>query len=414
MKYTSRHARLGTDIGEHLPTLYGLVTSLGARTVLELGVRGGESTVALTEAVVATGGRLHSVDVDSCDDAKRLISGYGLGGRWSFTQQDDLTFAASWDRRLRPDFIFIDTSHEEKQTLAELDAFVPLLRPGGVMAFHDTVSFPAGVLHPIEKFLAANPLFAFENHKNCNGLGILRKPANPDIDLDLARKRLTGMFFMRSSDPEFPIRASGKDWPTNAATMIGIARLENIGRCVKEIILDSIPGDLIECGTWKGGAVTYMRELLLFYGDNKRRVWAADSFQGMPKPDPRYPIDAASVLHEVAALVARQEDVAGVLRRHGFLDDRTVIMPGWFEQTLPTSTTGPLSLLRIDADMYGSTWQAFESLYDRLSPGGWCIVDDYGAHLECKKAVDDFRNKASITEPIETVDWTAICWRRAR
>lgn len=173
---TEEHAAKPTDIGQHLPTLYRLATGLRAQVVIECGVRGGESTVALAEAVHATGGHLYSVDIDPCGDTQALMKRYGFGGRWSFQQMDDLVFAAQWDRAIQVDMVFIDTSHEAVQTERELEAFTPLLRPGGVMAFHDTVSYPDGVMAPIARFVAANPSFGFENHVNCNGLGILRKP----------------------------------------------------------------------------------------------------------------------------------------------------------------------------------------------------------------------------------------------
>ncbi len=89
-------------------------------------------------------------------------------------------------------------------------------------------------------------------------------------------------------------RAEGRDWPADAETMIGLERLQNIQECVTGVIKQGVAGDLIETGVWRGGASIFMRAILKAYGDTGREVWVADSFEGIPKPDPKkYPADAA-------------------------------------------------------------------------------------------------------------------------
>ena len=104
------------------------------------------------------------------------MSRYGLQGRWTFTQCNDLDFARQWDAALTVDVVFIDTSHKPEQTRLEIAAYAPLLAPHGAMAFHDTVSEKEGVLIPIEEFLRAHPdAFAFEHFQDCFGLGIVSR-----------------------------------------------------------------------------------------------------------------------------------------------------------------------------------------------------------------------------------------------
>jgi O-methyltransferase len=104
--------------------------------------------------------------------------------------------------------------------------------------------------------------------------------------------------------------------------------------------------------------------------------------------------------------------VKAAFRRYGLLDDQVRFLPGWFHQTLPGAHVGPLALLRIDGDMYGSTMDALEHLYPKLSPGGVLIVDDYGAVRGCRKAVDQYRQSRGIVTPIQTIDWTGIFWQK--
>lgn len=155
-----------------------MAVSLKAKIIIELGVRTGESTIPFLEALQVTDGHLWSVDSCACEDAKKKMKEYGLDGRWTFTMLDDLDYGRNvWDKSKLADIIFIDTSHEYKQTKEEISLFEPLLRPGGLMMFHDTVSHAAGVLKPIQEFLIGHPGWKFDNFQNCNGLGILRKPS---------------------------------------------------------------------------------------------------------------------------------------------------------------------------------------------------------------------------------------------
>lgn len=185
MKRTLEHAAKQTDIHQHLVTLHNLVTSIAAKTVIELGVNTGESTVALLEAVEATQGQLYSVDIQLLPATKAMLESYGITGRWNFTLQSDLEYLKTWPADKKADLIFVDTSHTFDHTTREIALYEPILRPGGIMVFHDTVSFYEGVQKPINNFLKKHGSryehkpngWQYENKTNCNGLGILRKPS---------------------------------------------------------------------------------------------------------------------------------------------------------------------------------------------------------------------------------------------
>src|SRR6266702_2738256 len=203
-------------------------------------------------------------------------------------------------------------------------------------------------------------------------------------------------------------RETGLDWPRSAETMIGLKRLDNLHECIKAVIRDRVPGDLLEAGVWRGGATIFMRAALLAYKEPDRRVWAADSFEGLPAADAgKYPADGGRSWTKANAILAVSlEDVKANFARYGLLDDRVVFLKGWFKDTLPQSPVERLAILRVDADLYESTTEALSFLYKRVSPGGFVIVDDYGGIAACKKAVDDFRAANGIKEPIEKIDPT--------
>lgn len=206
----------------------------------------------------------------------------------------------------------------------------------------------------------------------------------------------------------------GRVWPLIGESLIGRARIANLRHCVEEALRGGVPGDLIEAGVWRGGAGIFMRGILAAHGVEDRRVWLADSFAGLPAPDQRYPADAGSHLHEVAQLAVSLEEVRRNFERYGLLDDRVEFVPGWFADTLPALRDRHWAVVRLDGDLYESTIQALESLYPGLSPGGFLIVDDYGALDSCREAVDDFRRDRDIPEPIEWIDHSGIYWRRSR
>ena len=210
-------------------------------------------------------------------------------------------------------------------------------------------------------------------------------------------------------------RAEGRDWPPDAETMVGLKRLDSLEWCVKEVLRDDVPGDLIEAGVWRGGAVIFMRAILKAYGVRDRKVYAADSFQGLPPPDvERYPRDAGSRLWAAEYLRVGAEQVRANFAKYGLLDDQVVLLEGWFKDTLPNAPIERLAVMRLDGDMYESTIEALAHLYPKLAPGGFCIIDDYGAVEACREAVEDYRREHRISEPLEEIDWTGRFWRKAR
>ncbi len=217
----------------------------------------------------------------------------------------------------------------------------------------------------------------------------------------------------RGGDPTK--RDEGNDWPPSAETMVGRQRLTDVRRCVETVLRDGVPGDLIETGVWRGGVTILMRGILEAWSDADRRVWVADSFEGLPAPDlDTYPEDAGHDLSNVAALAVSAAQVRSNFERYGLLDERVHLVEGWFSDTLSDAPIDRLAVLRLDGDLYQSTMEVLDALYPKLSVGGFLIVDDYGAWEPCRRAVDDYRTRHGINDEIVEIDWTGIHWRRTR
>ena len=243
-----------------------------------------------------------------------------------------------------------------------------------------------------------------------------------ELYLDLLKRTLINLVYLEyepavrekdDGENRYVRRIEGRDWPCFAHTVVGMSRLNNIQYCIERIHEDGVPGDLLETGVWRGGAAIFMRGVLKACGATDRCVWAADSFQGLPEPDAeKYPVDKNDKHHTSLFLRVSLEQVQENFRKYGLLDDQVKFIKGWFESSLSKAPIKQLALLRLDGDMYGSTMTVFEQMYHRVAPGGFIIVDDYGAVSRCRQAVKDFREKENITEPLQMIDWTGQFWRK--
>jgi len=246
-----------------------------------------------------------------------------------------------------------------------------------------------------------------------------------DLYLDLLKRSLTNTIFEDEPDIDddefrFTMERVTHYVNSNAVSMIPLARFDNIKNCIENTLHNGVPGDLIEAGVWRGGATIFMRGVLKAFGVVDRLVWVADSFEGLPEPDPDlFPLEAKVqsgpvMQKEYHNLAASLEEVRRNFTAYGLMDDQVKFLKGWFKDTLPAAPIGALSLMRLDGDFYESTRDGLNSLYGRLSIGGYVIIDDYGedSWTYCRKAVDEFRSERHIEDPLIAVDSKCSYWRR--
>ena len=153
------------------------------------------------------------------------------------------------------------------------------------------------------------------------------------------------------------LRQDGRDWPTEADTMVGMKRLDNLHECCWTAVRESVPGDFVETGIWRGGCGILMRAILDVLKDRQRKVWLFDSFEGLPKPDPEsFPQDKDDHHWTYSfCLAVSLKQVQDNFEKYELLDERTQFVKGWFRDTIPHSEVKNISVLRLDGDMYEST-----------------------------------------------------------
>ena len=205
-------------------------------------------------------------------------------------------------------------------------------------------------------------------------------------------------------------RIRGRDVPAPGCgcTMIGQKRLENIVFLLEKALEEDIPGCYGEFGVWKGGASILAAHVLKGSG---RKVYVADSFEGLPPAKPsKFPKDRGQMMHTINHLRVSLEEVQANFARYGLLDDNVIFLKGFFETTLP-NLKDTFVVVRMDGDLYQSTWETLDNLYPQISPGGSIICDDY-CLATAREACHDYREKHKITSEIHVIDDCGVWWRK--
>jgi O-methyltransferase len=195
-------------------------------------------------------------------------------------------------------------------------------------------------------------------------------------------------------------------------TMTSNERVIMLMRSVRYVVEHQIPGDIVECGVWRGGSMMAVARALLRAKDTSRRLWLFDTYQGMP---PHRDVDvtwadqtAEDVLrHDGDLLVALLEDVQRAVRSTGYNPDRLHFIKGKVEDTIPHHGPEQIALLRLDTDWYESTLHELEHFYPRLPPGGVLIIDDYGCWKGARKAADEYISRHKLPLLLQRIDFTS-------
>jgi O-methyltransferase len=183
-------------------------------------------------------------------------------------------------------------------------------------------------------------------------------------------------------------------------TMTSADKLYALIVATRYVARHSIPGDIVECGVWRGGSMQAAARTLLACGETSRDLYLFDTYEGMPPPsgaDVRV-ADGSSAEQLLATLprqskvwaVATLDDVREAFASVPYPRERVHFVKGLVEDTVPGEAPDQISILRLDTDWYESTRHELDHLYPRLSAGGVLLIDDYGYWQGSRQAVDEF------------------------
>ena len=180
-------------------------------------------------------------------------------------------------------------------------------------------------------------------------------------------------------------------------------RFRNLAQICRYLNTNHIPGDIVECGTYKGGSAAFLSKHM---GD--RHLWLYDSFQGMPQTLERDGIEAAKW---VGDCLASPEDLKEVMRLVGTDEGTFSIKPGWFHETFQgENLPDTVALLHCDADWYDSVTLVLDTFYDRVVRGGCIVLDDFGYWEGCREAFYDFCHRCGEKPLLERVGTSQAYW----
>lgn len=186
-------------------------------------------------------------------------------------------------------------------------------------------------------------------------------------------------------------------------TLCSRVRLENLAKLADQVNRQSIPGDFVECGTYKGGSAALLSSFL----NSKRHLWLYDSFQGMPSTSAK---DGESAAEWVGKCIADISDLQEILGCVSAPLEQCHIRPGWFGETFQGDLPEQVALLHCDADWYESVSLVLNTFYDRIPRGGCIVLDDFGYWEGCREAFYDFCKQRDEKPLLERVGSTQAYW----
>jgi O-methyltransferase len=203
-------------------------------------------------------------------------------------------------------------------------------------------------------------------------------------------------------------------------TLTSVRRIVALCDAVRYVTRNQIPGDIVECGVWKGGSMMAIARTLMHAGDQSRHLYLFDTYEGMTAPSDR----DISAQGRPASDMLKNEDredpqsvwciapidqVRRAMDSVGYESSKVHFVKGRVEETLPSMAPERISLLRLDTDWYESTRHEMEQLFPRLSTGGVLIVDDYGHWQGARQAIDEYIEANKLRILLHRIDETGRC-----
>ncbi len=197
-------------------------------------------------------------------------------------------------------------------------------------------------------------------------------------------------------------------------TMTGVDRMYALYKAIEYIDRTKIPGDIVECGVWRGGSCMLCAHALRKLGDIDRRMFLYDTYEGMAEPtnvDISLDDESAHATWKVAQgdhdegwCRASLNEVRSNMMKTGYAEDKIEYIVGKVEDTIPGVIPDKIALLRLDTDWFESTYHELQHLFPRLVPNGVLIIDDYGFWKGSRKATDQYFEENNVGILLNRID----------
>ena len=199
-------------------------------------------------------------------------------------------------------------------------------------------------------------------------------------------------------------------------TMLSPNKLFVLIDAVRYVHRHAIPGAVVECGVWRGGAMMAAAMTFAQLGIEDRNFYLYDTFDGMTKPTDKDNLiyggaDPQEIFKQTRTGVdssdwcrASVEEVKQNLVETGYDSRRLMTVQGRVEDTIPDTLADEIAILHLDTDWYESTRHEMVHLFPRLVPKGVLIIDDYHYWSGVRDAVDEYLTESKVPIFLMKVD----------
>jgi len=201
-------------------------------------------------------------------------------------------------------------------------------------------------------------------------------------------------------------------WSQNSKyTMTSMERCYSLYSSIQYITKANIPGDVIECGVWRGGSAMLSALTLIKNNQNHRKIYLYDTYEGMSEPTNK-DIDIQGVPYrqlweqEKGLLSVPIDEVKKNMLSTGYPEENIIFVEGMVEKTIPNTVPSLVSLLRLDTDLYESTYHELIHLYPKIASQGILIIDDYGHFQGAREATEKYFSESNYNIFLQRIDYT--------
>ena len=194
-------------------------------------------------------------------------------------------------------------------------------------------------------------------------------------------------------------------------TLMTVERCYALYKAIQYITKGDILGDIVECGVWRGGSAMLAALTLIQNNQTHRKIYLYDTYEGMPEPTDK-DIDLHGVPYrllwkkEKELLTVSLDEVKNNMLSTGYPKENIIFVKGMVEKTIPRTLPNKIALLRLDTDLYESTYHELIHLYPKVTTKGVIIIDDYGHFQGSQEATDKYFSQESQQVLFHRIDYS--------
>ena len=198
-------------------------------------------------------------------------------------------------------------------------------------------------------------------------------------------------------------------------TLTSMERCYSLYKAIQYITKGDILGDIVECGVWRGGSAMLAALTLIKSQQTHRKIYLYDTYEGMPEPTDK-DIDIHGVPYrllwkkEKEFLSVSLDEVKKNIFSTGYPKENIIFVKGMVQDTIPNTVPKQIALLRLDTDLYESTYHELFHLYPKTTSQGVIIIDDYGHFQGSQEATEKYLSQNPQKVLLHRIDYSCRIW----